>query len=181
MMPVIDARFLGTLGLAVLGLAAAGRADAWTYPREFHQNASGTCQAALPAYEGQVRKRPLALQNEGAANAFASCSLFSPGASASSFLDGEIYAVSINLDNNGAQAVDVTCTLVVGASRSSANHYFTRTQTLPANSTYNQIAWSQDPDFDGGKIGPPPGISCNLQPGVGIATTSIYYYEEIGE
>jgi hypothetical protein len=180
-MPAINARSLGVLGLALLGLAAAGEAGAWELPREFHQNASGTCQAALPAYEGQIRKRPLALQNEGEANAFVSCSLFSPGASTSSFLTGEIYAVMITLDNNGSQPVDVACTLIAGASRSSANHYFTKTITLPANSTYNQIAWSQDPDFDGGKIGPPPGISCNLRPGVGIATTSLYYHEEVGQ
>lgn len=179
-MPAMETRSLSALGLAVLMLAAAGEAGAWSYPREFHQNASGTCQAALPAYEGQIRKRPLALQNESVANAFVSCSLFSPGATTSSFLTGEIYAVIITLDNNGPDPVDVTCTLIAGASRSPYNYYFTKTIALPAESTYNQIAWSQDPDFDGGKIGPPPGISCNLKPGVGIATTSIYYFEEIG-
>lgn len=180
-MPAIDRNWLGVLGLAGLALVAAGDANAWTYPREFQQNASGTCQAALPSYEGQIRKRPLALQNEGVANAFVSCSLLSPGASASSFLAGEIYAVSITLDNNGPHPVDVTCTLIAGASRSSANHYFPKTITLPAESTYNRIDWSQQPDFSDGKIGPPPGMSCNLKPGVAMATTSIYYYEEIGE
>lgn len=179
-MPADHVKFFAALGSIVLGLAAAPDAGAFEYPREAHQKATGVCQAALPAFEGQIRKRPLAVQNEGSASAFVSCSLFSPGATASWFLGGEIYAVIINLDNDRPEPVDVTCTLVVGASRSPYTYYFTKTKTLPANSTYNDIAWSQQPDFDDGKVGPSPSISCNLQPGVGIADTAVYYYEEIG-
>ena len=173
-------KFFAALGAIVLGCATVPDAGAFELPREAHQKATGVCQAALPAFEGQIRKRPLAVQNEGSANAFVSCSLFSPGAPATSFLHGAIYAVILTLDNDRPDPVDVTCTLVVGASRSPWTRYFPRTVTLPANSTYNQIAWSQDPDFDGGMVNPSPGISCNLEPGVGIADTTVYYNEEIG-
>ncbi|HST45355.1 MAG TPA: hypothetical protein VLK29_09045, partial [Luteimonas sp.] len=42
---------------------------------EYRQNATGLCQAALPAYDGLIRKRPVAIRNEGDAAAFVSCSL----------------------------------------------------------------------------------------------------------
>ncbi len=38
-------------------------------------NATAFCQTALPVFDGNVRKRPLAVTNEGTSNAFISCSI----------------------------------------------------------------------------------------------------------
>ena len=39
------------------------------------QNAVGNCNGALPGFEGALRKRPLAIANEGTSSAFVSCTL----------------------------------------------------------------------------------------------------------
>lgn len=67
-----------TVGASVLAAATAGvasTASAATALREKVSNATGVCQAALPAFDGLVRKRPLAVQNESTGHAFVTCSL----------------------------------------------------------------------------------------------------------
>ncbi len=62
------------LVLAIGASFASFDAQAVTQNRRFQANATSYCQAALPAFEGAIRKRPLAVQNEGTTNAFVTCS-----------------------------------------------------------------------------------------------------------
>ena len=59
--------------VAVATLLAAAEAHSVDRELAFQQNGAGACQAALPAYEGLIRKRPMAIQNEGVSTAFVTC------------------------------------------------------------------------------------------------------------
>src|SRR5690554_342572 len=65
--------------LAVALLAAGALAPQPAAALRVVAQATAICQGALPAFETQIRKRPLALQNEGEANAFVTCSFNNPG------------------------------------------------------------------------------------------------------
>lgn len=69
-------------------------------------NATGVCQGALPVYDTEIRKRPLALRNEGDASAYVSCSL-------PSNVLANIIAYTYVVNRNAA-AVDVDCTFIAG-------------------------------------------------------------------
>jgi hypothetical protein len=98
-----------TLAGALLSFAAvAADAHAATVDRFQFQNASGFCQAALPVFEGNIRKRPTAIANEGTANAFVSCSMQTNPEDANSTIE----EVNLVLYNRGATAVEVTCNLI---------------------------------------------------------------------
>jgi hypothetical protein len=73
-------------------------------------NGSGVCQAALPSYEGQIRKRPLAIQNEGTAAAFITCS-----PSSLQYVPMQDFGHGVFLANNSAASVTVNCTAVMGS------------------------------------------------------------------
>ena len=54
------------------GLSTASAQSNYVYLDQ-QSSGAGICAAALPAFEGLVRKRPRAIQNEGAGTAFVSC------------------------------------------------------------------------------------------------------------
>lgn len=160
--------YLSALITGVLCVSATAMADAVTRERSNLQNGSGACQAALPAFEGLVRKRPLALQNESVGTAFASCSMVGTGVT-------EAY---VGLINNSANPVNVTCTLVDGLANE-VNKYFTKTVTVPT-SAWTQIGWTDAADNAGAKFRFSANASCNLPAGVGISYTIVYYEEDVG-
>jgi hypothetical protein len=162
-------------------LVSAGGTNAYERAGEHVQNATGVCQAALPAFEGQIRKRPLALQNEGTSNAFVSCSLMGVISHATGLFAGKVFGVQLWLDNNSGAPISVTCTLVEGRSGGTENVHIVKTVTMPAGSKDNEMSWSQDPDFGGGMLNGSPSISCNLLPGTGISSTHVHYWHEIGQ
>src|SRR5690606_38287655 len=63
----------GAQGVAHGNAAAMPAGGGGTFYLDQRSSGSGVCAAARPAFEGRVRKRPLALQNEGTATAFVSC------------------------------------------------------------------------------------------------------------
>lgn len=71
-------------------------------------NAVDMCNGALPGFEGALRKRPLAIANEGGASAFVTCS-FTSGYNMTGIYDAVVFAT-----NRGTSAVNVTCTFVNG-------------------------------------------------------------------
>ena len=88
------------------------RCDGYIIFRGTRINGHGTanCQSALPVFDGNIRKRPMALANEGAGNAFVTCD----SESISNFATG-FSAVAIGFYNRaGAADVEVSCTLVNG-------------------------------------------------------------------
>jgi hypothetical protein len=96
--------------------------------------AVGNCQAALPAYEGDVRKRPLALVNEGAAPVFVTCAL------AGEEVSLNVQSFATRISNASAAAVDVTCTAVVGDEAATAA-YIPKTISL-APGTVGDLTWT---------------------------------------
>jgi hypothetical protein len=71
-------------------------------------NAVDMCNGALPGFEGALRKRPLAIANEGGVSAFVTCS-FTSGYNIMGIYDAVVYAT-----NRSSGAVNVTCTFVNG-------------------------------------------------------------------
>ncbi len=164
------------LAAALGALLAASSALAEEKPRSFVQNATGACQSALPVYDGQIRKRPLALQNEGTASAYVSCSFMSTvdGIGGSRSIGG----VFLYADNNTGSDVDMTCTLVDGIS-GSAPIYIPKTITMSANSRGNTFYWLVN-DNGGERFYVTVNASCNLPVGVGLTSSFIFFLEEVG-
>ncbi|MEP6634226.1 MAG: hypothetical protein ABJA62_08440, partial [Luteimonas sp.] len=149
-------------------------AQAVNLRRHFIQNATGACQSALPVFEGQIRKRPLALQNEGTAPAFVSCSLMGTDRSVAG-----IRFVQVRADNNTNSRVDLTCTLVTGLSKFGVQQFLPKKFGLLPNNI-GELFWS---DADNGGI---PfdnftvNVSCNLPVGTGLSQISVFFDEDVG-
>ncbi len=140
--------------LTLLGLAFAAGAP----PAEsavMNTLAAGACKSALPVYDGLIRTRPLAVQNEGTSSAFVSCAQ-----PADPFGTRPRY-ILIYLINQGSTARTLSCTLVVGSTSPS---YSTKSLTvLPG--------MAREMEFASGGVLYSSGLhafSCNLPPGTGI-------------
>lgn len=131
------------------------------------------CQGALPNFEGAIRKRPLAVQNEGTSNAFITCAFATEG--------GQALAGSRSLStwyfNANDAATDVTCTAVSGF-QTGTNEFISQTVTINPGEQ-GQIFW-EDVDFEGG-LADLVAVSCNLAPGIGINDTYINWIENDNE
>lgn len=132
------------------------------------------CQAALPVFEGNIRKRPLAVQNEGTSNAFVTCSfqtrLFTS--------TDEVTEIELYVGNSNSTATDITCT-AVGGFQGGALQLDTRETTLDPGEidsfTYNDFQYNND-------ILPSPfSVSCNLLPGMAIHEAYIFRTEDVGD
>ena len=126
-------------------------------------NATGMCQGALPAFDTQIRKRPLGVNNEGDRNAFVSCSIpigYNPDT-----VDNGVVFVT----NRNVVPVIVSCTLVDGVVAEigvGAPGFYPQTiAALPGVAT--PIVW--DPaDHELESFHPYQNYTCNLPPGVEI-------------
>jgi hypothetical protein len=166
------------LAASTLALACAmSPAQAATQQRSFVQNATGACQSALPVFDGNIRKRPLAVQNEGTAAAFVSCSLMdtSGGVGGAS----SVTSVFMYADNNTGAAVDLTCTLVDGYS-GGTNVFLPKTLTLPANSKAHPFLWTAAADNGGANFNWTTNLTCQLPVGTGLSLSFVYYDEDVG-
>lgn len=144
---------LSTLACTVVLLAIAPPSHAL----QQQVYATGACQSALPAYDGLVRARPRALQNEGGATAFVSCAQPTDGAL-------RLRTITVGLDNNNPVPVVVTCTLVVGAS---APLYYTQSLQLAAQSNYVLMNFQRPAGSDAFRSAS-HAFSCQLPPGTGV-------------
>lgn len=137
-------------------------------------NPTARCQGALPAFETQIRKRPLAVQNEGTANSFITCSFEYDVVNA---IGNSGVLLDTYFSNNTAAAVNLNCTAVTGfQGEDSVNEYVAQTIAIPANGHANPV-WI-DTDFENGFASGLISISCNIPPGVGINDTYIFWVED---
>lgn len=155
-------RAAGVLAVALLAHAGAARAQEFlTLNRNLIAHAAETCQAALPAYETAIRKRPLALTNEGVAPAFVTCSL--------PRMDGEWleapHSMTIHVAA-GATAATISCTGVSGW------HRVVRSASLQANAL-GALHWNGDL-FD---LFHNFNVSCSLPPGTSIIASESLFLE----
>jgi hypothetical protein len=142
------------MSLAVAAVAALAAPQAMAV--EYQQNASGTCNGALPIFEQSLRFRPLALANTGDSFAFVSCTN-----EAEYQTEHSIYGARIH--NPTSAAVDVSCTLVSG--RDSFDKVsIPKTQNFAANGG-GFIIWSTA-DNGGANYFDLVNLSCNLPAGV---------------
>lgn len=176
-MPHVPSAILCT---AAVGLAATTVHDAGavTLTRSFVHNATGTCQAALPSFEGLVRKRPLALQNEGSDSAFVSCSLV--GTHLGPGYNGRVMdRVFMGLINDAATPVAVSCTLVDGVAGAISASLIPKLAAIPANGRA-ELEWAAADNGDQRFVFA-ANVQCVLPPGTGISYTSSWYEEDVGD
>lgn len=135
--------------------AAPAHASDWS-------NAVDVCQGALPNFEGALRKRPLAIANEGASPSFVSCSLRTP-LSAQENVTGLI----VLFTNRAAAAQAFSCTLVEGVAAPFGSPVFQPKATVLPAGAFGALGWDQHGD-NGGDVYEIPNLNCALPPGVEI-------------
>lgn len=176
----VSATAVASTLLALCAGAASFAANADEQPRQINSGPVNHCQAALPVFDGKIRKRPLAVVNEGDGNAFVTCSLSTIGPrflSTSTFFE---FYVSYN---GPEESADITCTVVGGVQGGTGNatpQFDTRTGTfergaVPDSFTYIPGQFNNDimPDVIS--------FQCNLPPGGAIHDMYLRLNEEIGE
>jgi len=163
---------MSALVLAVSASIATGEAQAVTLNRSLISNSAGICQAALPAFEGLIRKRPLAVQNEGTGSAFITCSFTSQTSPS---------AVTVWFHSVDGAAHSISCTGISGY-YSGGNQYVPKTVAVPA-AGQSSIGWS-GADFTGGPaVIPGSGrfsAQCAVDPQVGIDDIQVNFSEDVG-
>jgi hypothetical protein len=171
----INSVFTATGLLLAFGASlAASDAQAVDAPRILSANATSYCQTALPVFDGQIRKRPLAVQNEGTSNAFVTCS-FNRHWNSNAATEIDMYA-----QNNASVAQSLTCTLVAGIATGTSNQYVSKTVSLPAGGAQVIMTWLPA-DFSGGVFPDTQySMSCNLLPGVGLNDSYVSFVEFVG-
>jgi len=170
-----DSIVVSATGLVlVIGASlAAGDVQAVTVTRVWSANPSSYCQAALPVFEGAIRKRPLAVQNEGSTNAFITCSM-TRNYQTSSVTRFQMYAQTLS----GA-VTNLSCTFVAGYA-TGAIQSVVKTVALPANGSQGSLTW-EAADFTGGVFPDTQyNLSCNLLPGVGLNDSYLAFQEDVG-
>lgn len=163
-----------SLAVLVVSVAGAYASSASAQDvRSSSANATAHCQGALPAFETAIRKRPLAVQNEGSASAFVTCS-YEADAFGS---DNGILALDTYFTNNTTATVNLTCTAVSGF-QGGTNEFVSKTTVLAPGSGANPF-W-QAAEFDNGLFDSLISISCSLPPGVGINDSYVTWTETAG-
>ncbi|MGY1458780.1 hypothetical protein ACW5F0_09050 [Luteimonas sp. A534] len=136
-------------------LLASMQADALDVLSTQGTGAAGNCQAALPAYEGVIRKRPLALANEGDTAAFVTCALTTEEVS----LNVQSFRTDVrNLSN---VPVTISCTAVIGEDAGSADYVVKSINLAPLAS--GTLSWT-GLDAGGLVLADSVALSCNLPP-----------------
>lgn len=153
-----------------VGLGMSNDVQAATATRLYFQNASGICQPALPVFDGNIRKRPTAVANEGTSNAFVSCSSQTQAESTTG-----IGTISLVLYNRTAAPISATCSLV--HSFQTGGLIIPKTLSVPANNRVFFDWTAAEVSFTSVRFA---NWSCNLPPGVDVGYAIFNYSEEIG-
>lgn len=153
--------------LATLSMFAAATSDARADSNVvFSSGAANYCQPALPAFDGLIRTRPLAIQNEGSSNAFVTCSM----AGVRGIINDEIIDTAdyqIYISNLNEEPVTVSCTAVAGIASNPAGQQFeTKTNTIQPGDE-KLFKWT-NADFSGVAMPLLVSYSCKLPPGAAI-------------
>lgn len=163
----------------VIGSVLPGDAMGATQIRQITTHPTGICQSALPVFDGNIRKRPLAVQNEGTGAAFITCSY--PSGEGRVVGGSPTTRVWQYLVNISASPVTITCTGVAGSPASS--EAVVKSIEVPANSSAAQISWFAA-DFPGAPATFPGNgafsASCLLPPGAGVRNSFVDSVEDIG-
>lgn len=133
------------------------------------------CQSALPVFDGNIRKRPQAVQNEGTGPAFVTCS-YPSGEGRVAGPDGTTTMVWQYLINNSDAAVTINCTGVAGYPGDGPEQFIVKSAVVDPGAIGEAHIW-EAADFDGAPAAFPEqgvfSISCNLPPGAGLAQSYV--------
>lgn len=152
---------------------ATAPAGAEPVSRSLVVNATGACNGALPSFEGALRKRPTAISNEGAANAFVSCSL------AGDVINAGNIDLQVGFTNKTDAPVSFACTFVDGYAQGffgAVPVYHPATVALAANAV-GAAQWTAEEDM---AFGNNANVSCVLPPGVEINLLLVQFDEDNG-
>lgn len=149
-----------------LGIACSGPLLAEI--RDDFSHGTASCQSALPVFDGNIRKRPQAIANEGVATAFITCDSDSIRLGEASFSKATVYFL-----NRGSSLVDVSCTLVDGIFNDGADYFPKTIPNLEPGTDVGGLQWTAD-DNGGSDFGS-PAISCALPPAVDIVGLRFVY------
>jgi hypothetical protein len=158
-----------TLVSAFFSLSTTMPAHAGTVDRVESLSPVLSCQPALPAYEGKVRKRPLAMVNEGTSTAYVTCGLTSDENSPYSEWPGPRMVMIEVANYAGTSSATVNCTLV-----EPLGYYYPLAIEVTAG-TSSQSYWLAYSLTEGQGFGQRwtfyrPAISCALPPQTQINT-----------
>lgn len=168
-------RAAAALGCALVLASASFAADAAVIERQEVRMSADVCQPALPAFDGNIRKRPLAMQNEGTGNAFVTCAF---GGAFNGVPSQK--TVTVGFTNITSANITVNCTLVDGQAGVMNPDYFPKSIVVPpTGAPVTLLMWSAVAD-NGGVRFTYPAVSCLLPPGSGVQVTNHTYDEEIG-
>lgn len=159
--------------VVVLLSTALSPAFAATLAKEYYNQPAAACQAALPAYDGLIRKRPKAIANEGTSNAFVTCA---PGHQANAY--SSVNSFMVLLANRTGVAINISCTLVDGIHDIPFSPSKTKVISVPANDRVN-LQWTASGD-NAGAAYTMPAVSCNLPPATEISGIALTALDEIG-
>lgn len=150
---------------ATIMLMSAGLAGAMLAAPPAHgsdwSNAVDICQGSLPSFEGALRKRPLAIANEGTTSAFVSCSI----RTSISGLE-EVTGIIVLLINRSASDQVFSCTLVEGVALPYTGNppvYQPESIVIEAGDV-SGLGWNYIADNDGDPY-QIPNLNCSLPPG----------------
>lgn len=153
-------------------LMLSGPAMAVNKNAEVSGNATAICQGALPSFEGSIRKRPLAVQNEGTANAFVTCSFLTQYDRAN---QAAVSYFGAFFSNSASVARTVACTGVAGYNTGPTIQYVSKSVTVaPGGLLQTELLFSIADNGNTGYV-PVVSMSCNIPPGVGINDTYVGY------
>jgi hypothetical protein len=147
------------LTAVLLAASTAAMAEPPQY-RHWTVNAPAMCHPALLRFDSDVRKRPLAIVNEGTSPAFVTCSL--PVDRANGHGMETVYAV---LHNFAQQPQVAKCTGVYGVDNGEAIYVVRNVTLQPGQRVRLEL---QEEDFGINGIHNRVGISCLLPVNVGV-------------
>lgn len=163
------------------GLLAASfipTADAAVERLQIQSNATGLCQAALPIMDTNLRKRPLAVVNEGDTPAFVSCSfttIIDQDGGGGVSQETVVRYFGMFLTSAVAEPQNLACTGVIGYQDSPILEYVAldvdvSSETPGSNYLY---FYPENADPEREYLHQLVSLSCRLPPGTGITDTYV--------
>jgi len=147
------------LGTMLLAMVASPPAKGLDLLSTSGSGPAGNCQPSIPSGNTAVRKRPLAVINEGTGSEFVTCAFTTEEVSIN------VVGFGTRISNISAVPATVNCTAVVGEELENAQ-YFVKSITL-APGAAGQLTWGTG-DTGGLLFAKSVALSCILPPFVGV-------------
>lgn len=173
-MKVIASSLLGGL----LATAMIPAADAAVENLQLQSSAAGLCQGALPVMDTALRKRPLAVVNEGDSPAFVTCAfttLMDQGGGGGVAQENVVRYFGMFLSSYVAEPQTVSCTGVIGYEGSPTIQYVSLEVDVSSETPDSNYLYFYPEDADPAQehFHQLVSMSCRLPPGTGINDTYV--------